>query len=245
VGLAAAFLDPATGRGGGFAVHEGGETMSMSVRSWIGWAVAGWMALGCAFSAQGATLTVMNLNDSGAGSLRQAVADAADQDQIEFDNSLSGTLTLTGGTLALAGKSVAIVGPGAAAVEIDGNGSRIFEAANGTLAISGVTFRNGLATGGHGGAILVMGGGLNLSNCHFFDNAAAGMDGGDGGFGGAIFATGAVVLRDFDPRKLKPTSNPSRRPAQRKLLCVLRVLGEKRLFGSAFAFLLRPLRLLR
>jgi hypothetical protein len=193
VGLAAAFLDPATGLGGGFAVHERGKTMSMSERSWIGWAVAGWMALGCAFSAQGATLTVVNLNDSGAGSLRQAVADAADQDQIEFDNSLSGTLTLTGGTLALAGKSVAIVGPGAAAVEIDGNGSRIFEAANGTLAISGVTFRNGLATGGHGGAILVMGGGLNLSNCHFFDNAAAGMDGGDGGFGGAIFATGAVV----------------------------------------------------
>jgi hypothetical protein len=34
-------------------------------------------------------------------------------------------------------------------------------------------------------------------------------------------------LSDFDLRKPNPTSSPSRRPAQRKLLCVLRVLGEK------------------
>ncbi len=33
-------------------------------------------------------------------------------------------------------------------------------------------------------------------------------------------------LRDFDPRTTAPNSTSSCRPAQRKLLCVLRVLGE-------------------
>jgi hypothetical protein len=37
-----------------------------------------------------------------------------------------------------------------------------------------------------------------------------------------------MSLRDFDPRKLNPTSRPSRGPAQQKLLCVLSVLGEKK-----------------
>ena len=167
--------------------------MKATGRIWMGWMVAGLVGLSCGLSAQGATLTVANLNDDGAGSLRQAVADAANNDQIEFDNSLSGTLTLTSGTLTLAGKSVTIVGPGAAVVEINGNEKRVFAVANGTLAISGLTFRNGLAAGGHGGAIWITGGQLSLANCEFFDNAATGISGGDGGFGGAVFATGAVV----------------------------------------------------
>ena len=167
--------------------------MKATKRNWMGWMAAGLVVLGCGFSAQGATLTVVNLNDDGVGSLRQAVADAGDGDQIDFDDSLSGTLTLTSGTLTLTGKSVTITGPTSEAVEINGNGKRIFAVANGTLAISGLTFRNGRAAGGHGGAIWITGGQLGLANCEFFDNAATGISGGDGGFGGAVFATGAVV----------------------------------------------------
>ena len=47
-----------------------------------------------------ATLTVTNLNDSGAGSLRQAVFDAntlAGSDTIDFTAGLSGTIVLTSG----------------------------------------------------------------------------------------------------------------------------------------------------
>ena len=44
---------------------------------------------------QAATLTVTNLSDRGAGSLRQAIADAASGDTINF--SVTGTITLTSG----------------------------------------------------------------------------------------------------------------------------------------------------
>jgi hypothetical protein len=56
------------------------------------------------------TITVTNTNDSGLGSLRQALADANDGDTIDF--SVTGTISLTTGEL-LVDKSVTISGPGA------------------------------------------------------------------------------------------------------------------------------------
>src|SRR5947209_5196210 len=76
-------------------------------------------------SAAAATFTVTNLNDSGAGSLRQAVLDAngaAGADVITFQSGLSGTITLATGELSLY-DSVDIQGPGAAAITISGNNS--------------------------------------------------------------------------------------------------------------------------
>jgi len=59
------------------------------------------------------TITVTNTNDSGPGSLRQALADADDGDSISFDSSLNGqSIILTGGEL-LVDKSITISGPGA------------------------------------------------------------------------------------------------------------------------------------
>src|SRR5437899_9242072 len=57
-------------------------------------------------------VTVTNTNDSGAGSLRQAIADANHDDTIDFDASVTGTITLTSGQL-LVNHSVTISGPGA------------------------------------------------------------------------------------------------------------------------------------
>ena len=71
-----------------------------------------------ALSTQAATITVTNTNDSGAGSLRQALADANDGDTIEFG--VTGIITLTTGEL-LVNKSITVNGPGSGNLSIDGN----------------------------------------------------------------------------------------------------------------------------
>src|SRR5215211_4580453 len=73
-----------------------------------------------AMSAHAATITVTNTNDSGPGSLRQALAVAHDGDRITF--AVSGTITLTSGGLGVF-KNVTISGPGADQLSIDGNQS--------------------------------------------------------------------------------------------------------------------------
>ncbi len=62
-----------------------------------------------ALRTQAATITVTNTNDNGAGSLRQAIADAHNGDTIDFG--VTGTITLTTGEL-LVDKSITISGPG-------------------------------------------------------------------------------------------------------------------------------------
>src|SRR6266849_5575211 len=83
------------------------------------------------------TITVVNTNDSGPGSLRQALADANDGDTINFDSSLTGTITLTSGEL-LVNDSITISGPGANTLAVNGNAaSRVFHIASGkTVTIS-------------------------------------------------------------------------------------------------------------
>src|SRR6266511_885838 len=77
-----------------------------------------------ALLAHAATITVTNTNDSGAGSLRQALIDASDGDTITF--AVSGTIVLTSGEL-LVDKSITIPGPGAGRLAVDGNAtSRVF-----------------------------------------------------------------------------------------------------------------------
>jgi hypothetical protein len=73
-----------------------------------------------ALSTQAATITVTNTNDSGAGSLRQAIADANDGDTVEFG--VTGMITLITSEL-LVDKSITISGPGATNLSVDGNGS--------------------------------------------------------------------------------------------------------------------------
>jgi hypothetical protein len=106
-----------------------------------------------ALSTQAATSTVTNTNDSGAGSLRQALADVVDGDTINFDSALNGqTITLTSGEL-LVNKSIRINGPGADNMTVDGNhASRVFHASRWvTATISGLTIANGDAGVDHGG----------------------------------------------------------------------------------------------
>src|SRR5262245_61520926 len=63
-----------------------------------------------------ATVPVTTTADSGAGSLRQAIATAAGGDTIVF--SVTGAITLTNGEL-LINKSLAILGPGAGLLSVE------------------------------------------------------------------------------------------------------------------------------
>src|ERR1051325_8224777 len=87
-------------------------------------------------------ITVINTNDSGPGSLRQALADANDGDTINF--AVTGAIGLISGEL-LVGTSITISGPGAQNLAVIGNnqGSVFNITTYGrTVTISGLTISN-------------------------------------------------------------------------------------------------------
>ncbi len=135
-----------------------------------------------------ATIAVTNTNDSGTGSLRQAIANAAAGDTIAFASNLANqTITLTTGQLTI-NKNLTIDGGGAANLTISGNNaSRVFE-----VPALQATFRNLIIANGrvNGNTELSAGGGiktgdsgtiLTVDNCRFNNNVA-------GHGGGAIFS---------------------------------------------------------
>ena len=150
------------------------------------------------------TQTVTNTNDSGAGSLRQAIADAPPGDTITFSLPPGSTITLTSAELVI-NKSLTITGPGAASLAVSGDGKfRVFRVTPGvTVAISGLTVRMGAhtptptpspAVQGMGGGILNAGT-LTLNDCAVTDNVAAptNFQPADG-LGGGIDNSGALTL---------------------------------------------------
>lgn len=157
-----------------------------------------------------ATFSVTNINDAGAGSLRQAILDAnaaAGADDIIFDSTFFSTvrtITLTTGQLNVT-DALTIQGTGAANVTVNGNNtSRIFNLGATTVNINGISISNGLALNGAG--IAATGTTLTLNNIVFSNNRAIGGNGANGsatgagggggggaGLGGALFINGGTV----------------------------------------------------
>jgi hypothetical protein len=139
-------------------------------------------------------LVVTNLNDSGAGSLRDVVTKAGSGSTVTFAGGLTGTITLTSGEIKFSG-ALTITGPGARNLTINGNAlSRIFNIDNaGTtnaVTISGLKLTNAFTIYG-GGAVNVAGGSLVLD--------ALTIDNNDGGLGvgPALYnADAAVTIRN-------------------------------------------------
>ena len=88
-----------------------------------------------------ATITVTNTNDSGPGSLRQALANANNGDRINF--AVTGTITLTSGGLGIT-KNITISGPGANQLAVNGNQALFVFGVfpQRTVSISGLSIRN-------------------------------------------------------------------------------------------------------
>lgn len=157
-------------------------------------------ALFCAFtpaaSAAG-TFTVTTTADSGAGSLRDAIAqaNAAAGGTIEFNLSLPAVINLQS-ALPTVTSDVSIVGPGANRLTVSGNGTfRILDAfgAGVDLSLSGLTFTNGFATSGVNAAAIEFNdaGTLTAVECQFSGN------GGSNSFQGVFYSNAATELRFY------------------------------------------------
>jgi len=159
------------------------------------------ITFGLAGSFAQAQITVTNTNDSGAGSLREAILSATAGSTISI--TATGTISLTG-PLPMITNVLAIRGPGATNLTVSGNGSnRVFfvDLPGSAILFSSMTIANGRAKGGNGGngdqggggglgaggAIFVNAGNLTVSNLIFSGNSAAGGNGGSAG----ITTTGA------------------------------------------------------
>jgi len=148
------------------------------------------------FSAEAAVFTVTNINDSGAGSLRQAVIDAngsADSDTIEFAFTSAQTILLTSGELTFSG-TITINGSPLFPITISGNNnSRIFNGntGNSTLTLNNLNLTGGRISGplgvSNGGAISIFGP-LVLNNCAVYGNTAT------NGTGGGIYHGNVLIL---------------------------------------------------
>ena len=139
-----------------------------------------------------ATFNVTNTNDSGAGSLRQAIIDANTIGGQDTINIPLGLYNLTSGELAIT-DDVIITGAGAQATIIDGGGSdRVFHTV-GTITVdmSGVTIQGGNQSNG-GGIFVDNSSILNLSDAALIGNTNSGT--GNAGSGGAIHVHGTANL---------------------------------------------------
>jgi hypothetical protein len=162
------------------------------------------------------TFPVLNLADSGADSLRQAILDANNNpgaDVITFARGLHGTITLTSGELQIT-NDLDIEGPGANKLTISGsNSSRIFDIGPDAtdVTIAGLTIADGLADGNApvihsvGGGILNQGD-LTLNHVVVSHNLAVGatkdkirinqMDLTGVGGGGGVANLGTLTVSD-------------------------------------------------
>lgn len=141
--------------------------MNPFLSHWCAVAIGLLLAGAAAAPACAATITVTTTADTGPGSFRQAVANAAAGDTINFNLTWPATIGLFTGPLYIT-RNLTIAGPGADKLTFDGNNSgsdmlQVFEPS--ALRVSGVTVRNAGFVG-----IYVPAGSLSLSDCVFVNN---------------------------------------------------------------------------
>ena len=133
---------------------------------------------------------VTTIADSGAGSLRQAIANACDGTTITFDTagvfSTPQTILLTSAEIII-DKNITIDGTGAQVTVSGNNAHRSFTINSGkTVNIKGLTFTGGNETADAGGAIKNLGGTLTMTSCNVYGNTA--------GIAGGISSQGSLTL---------------------------------------------------
>ena len=128
----------------------------------------------------GESIVVQNTNDSGAGSLRQAIADAGVGDVITFAPSLSGQMIVLASTLGVS-KRLTIDGSGLISqIQISGNNLRsVLSISAGSVVLKNLHIRDGYAafSPGGGGIRYQIASPLSVIDCTFSNNHAANTSG--------------------------------------------------------------------
>jgi hypothetical protein len=143
------------------------------------------------------TTIVRNCRDSGAGSLRDAVAGATSGDTIDLGQLRCAEITLTSGAINVAVDDLVIEGSRHHAIRIDGNrADRVFDHTGvGTLSLSELTVRRGAATAPAG---FVYGGCIRSAGSVTLDHAAVVecdvSSPTESAYGGGLFAAGTATV---------------------------------------------------
>jgi predicted outer membrane repeat protein len=149
-------------------LYTGGQTVGTSLRITL-------LAVVCALATglHADTLFVTSTDDSGPGTLREALANAVAGDTVDATG-ITGTILLTSGELVI-GKSLTLRGPGPANLTINANSAtRVFfvGGAGHVVVIEGLTITGGATPAASGAGILHGLGTLTVSNCLVTGNAA-------------------------------------------------------------------------
>ena len=141
-----------------------------------------------------AVLPVSNCDDSGPGSLRDAIAGAATGDVIDLNALTCSTITLTTGAISTSLDDLTLLGPGADNLTIDAGGQSgvLAHYGSGTLAIDGMTIQNGYIQGYayHGGACILSASNVTVDNATVRNCVAYTAH----AYGGAICAVGSITM---------------------------------------------------
>jgi len=181
----------------GFA--EGAETLQLNLASGLYYTLGSNNTASITIAAN--DFVVTTTNDSGEGSLRQAILNAnaiAGDDTITFVDSTftdatPDTITLTSGELGIS-SNLTIQGTGSNLLTVSGNdASRVFNISGGTAIMDGLTIANGNAGAANGGGIF-NGGSLTLTNSIVRNNRTANSAASQNG--GGIYTQGSLTLTD-------------------------------------------------
>ena len=148
------------------------------------------------------SIPVTNCNDSGAGSLRDAVTAAVDNDTVDMSSLACSTITLTSGAINIGANNLTLQGPGILSLEVSGgDASRVFwHIGTGTLTVNdmvvshGKKYLNDGDLGNAGGACIFSGGSLAMNNAwaKYCDTGSNDVD--NAVHGGAIYASTSVFM---------------------------------------------------
>ena len=147
--------------------------------------------------------TVTNCDDSGAGSLRDVVANAVSGDVIDLTQLACSEITLFNGKIAVTVSDLTLLGPGTGPeasqpLAIYGFYDRIFEHGAGTLVISGLNLRAGHYAGVFARGGCVSSGGTLVIEDSIVSGCEVDAPFGSNVFaaGGGIYTTGALWLKN-------------------------------------------------